>query len=194
MAGNTASSGERGDLVQPSLSCDSKELSAKSLPSLHQKLVTEAKGSIGAYVGDLGFYFGTSVCIPSVCAAIPHASVLTFSGTMITYLLNTGYSLNMVTGAKASGAVFEIGSTFIFPRAVAIFSPLSTARHAAEWYDLAEHQDMEAPSLLSRNDDRRGDPEDQDVELARNGPDVERGIIKVGLWAMSGLVLSLVST
>lgn len=114
-------------------------------------------GSIRAYVADLGYYFPTSVWIPSLCAAVTHASVLTFSGTMLTYILNAGYSLNTITGARASGAVFEIGSTFIFPWAVGI---LSTPKHAPYWHDRGDYHEVDQRESPSRSDTSLGESDD----------------------------------
>ena len=49
-----------------------------------------------------------------------------------THLLNAGYPLSTITGARASGAVCEIGSTFIYSWAV---GTLSASDHSPGWYD-----------------------------------------------------------
>ena len=112
---STGNSNDSNESIAPRLKASTKGSSTYRARDLILKAMSELTGSIRAYGNDLHGYFNTTVWIPSVCAAIPRASVLTFSGTMITYLLNAGLSLNMVTGARASGAVVEIGSTNRLP-------------------------------------------------------------------------------
>ena len=133
----TGNSGDVNESIAPRLKASTKGSSTYYVRDLILKAMTEVTGSVRAYGNGLHDYFNTAVWIPSVCAAIPHASVLTFSGTIITYLLNAGLSLNMVTGARASGAVFEIGSTIVFPYAVRTFSTSTdhaTREHAMKGY------------------------------------------------------------
>ena len=156
---------------------------------LYGRLALQVMSSVREYVADLGYYFRTSVWIPSLCAAVPHASVLTFSGTMLTYLLNAGYSLNTITGARASGAIFEISSTFLFPWAVGI---LSTSDRAPRWhnrgiYHLVEQQEPSSNSRL-------GNTDESESQGTQSGSIVEHSVIKVGYWSLGGLLLSLVST
>lgn len=156
------------------------------------KIVSEVLRSIRAYVKSLQDYFNTAVWIPSVCAAIPHASVLTFSGIMITYLLNAGLSLNMVTGARASGATFEIGSTFVFPWAVGILS--SVTEHTTNGHGMKECHFLDAGNPSSRVDNSSRKEQDQDLDSKQNIPDPEGGVVRVGWWSICFLCLSLVST
>ncbi len=51
----------------------------------------------------------------SLSAALQSFSVLSLSGPMTTYLLNRQYSLSIITTARTSISVIEIGSTLIFP-------------------------------------------------------------------------------
>ncbi|KAL2049637.1 hypothetical protein ABVK25_010097 [Lepraria finkii] len=141
------------------------------------KIVSEVLRSIRAYVNSLQDYFNTAEWIPSVCAAIPHASVLTFSGIIITYLLNAGLSLNMVTGARASGATFEIGSTFVFPWAVGILS--SATEHTTNGHGMKECHFLDAGNPSSRVDNSSREEEDQDLDSKQNIPDPEGGVTLV---------------
>ncbi len=162
-----------------------KTRSARLVSDLYGKIVLHIMDSIRAYVADLGYYFRSSVWVPSLCAAVPHASVLTFSGTMLIYLLNAGYSLNTITGAKVSGAVFEIASTFVFPWAVGIFS---TSKHPSSRYDRGGYHEVEQrePSSISDSDNQ--------AQCSQSSPIIEHSIIRVGSWALGGLLLSLVGT
>ena len=87
----------------------------------------------------------TSICCPSVwisspCAAVPHASVLAFSGATPTHLLHAGYPLCTITSARASGAVCGIGGTFTFPWAVGTLSA-SVHSPGRYKYDRGGYQD-----------------------------------------------------
>ena len=178
------------DQNQPMQLCYTKTSSARLASDLSRKITLQILGSIRAYVADLGYYFRTSVWIPSLCAAVPHASVLTFSGTMLTYLLNAGYSLNIITAARASGAVFEVGSTFIFPWAVGM---LCAAKHVPSWYNRREYHEVEQREPLSRPDTSLGHTDDNHGQCSQSGPVIEHIVIRVGYWALGGLLLSLVS-
>ncbi len=179
-----------GDQDQPIQLGYTKTLSTQLAPDLCVKIILPVMRSIRAYVADLKYYFGTSVWIPSLCAAISHASVLTFSGTMLTYLLNAGYSLKIITSARASGAVCEIGSTFIFPWAVDI---LYTSGKAPFWCNRRDYHEIEQREPSSGSDTSLGDADDNHAQCSRSGLGVEHCVVRVGYWALGGLTLSLVS-
>lgn len=160
-------------------------------PTFFQNSILDTKDSIRTHMEGIRYYFSTSVWIPSVCAAIPHASVLTFSGTMMTYFLNAGLSLNLVTGARASGAIFELGSTFLFPWAVSV---LSNNGNTIRWYGMNEYQNVETQDLSSRNENWLDHTEEQATASEPTSSDMKREVLKtVGWWAITGLFLSLVS-
>lgn len=177
----------RGDQDWP---MQTKIRSARLASNLLGKLILQAMNSIRAYVADLGYYFSTSVWIPSLCAAIPHASVLTFSGTMLIYLLNAGYPLSTITGAKASGAVFEIASTFIFPWAVRI---LSTSKRSPGWYHREGYHEVEQREPASRADTSLSDTDNDQAQCSQSSPIIEQSVVSIGSWALGGLLLTLVS-
>ena len=179
-----------GDQDQPMQLYHTKMPSARLALDLYQKIISHTTSSIRSYVTDLVYYFHTSVWIPSVCAAVPHASVLTFSGTMLTYLLNAGYPLNIITGARASGAVFEIGSTFLFPWAV---GRLCSPGHAPFWYKMRDYHEVEQQEPSSRSDTSLGDADDDQAQDSQSGLIIEHSVIRVGYWVLGGLLLSLVS-
>lgn len=183
-------SGISDDQDQAMQLCYTKMPSARLAPDALGKIVLKFEASIRAFVADLIYYFCTPVWIPSLCAAVPHASVLTFSGTMLTYLLNAGYSLNTITGARASGAVFEIGSTFIFPWAVGI---LSAPKHAPRRYDRGAYHEIEQREASSTSDTSLGGADDKDTQRSQNDLVKEHSVTRVGYWALGGLLLSLVS-
>ena len=164
--------------------------SSKRSPIPVQNFTSKIKVSIRTHRNGLHYFFASPVWVPSICAAIPHASVLTFSGTMITYLLNDGFSLNWITGAKASGAIFEMGSTILFPWAV---GTLSRNRNRPGWFGKKEYEavEMQEPSL--RNLDWHGDRDEQAVESEQISSTIEcDSLITVGWYALGALILSLV--
>ena len=110
---------------------------------------------------------------------------------MITYLLNAGLSLNMVTGARASGAVFEIGSTIVFPYAVRTLS--ASTDHATREHAMKGYQRLDAATRSPRVDDISRDDGDQEFDPIPNIPRPRAGVVRVGGWCISFLCLSLVS-
>ncbi|MCJ1357628.1 MAG: hypothetical protein MMC33_007624 [Icmadophila ericetorum] len=60
-------------------------------------------------------YFSANVWIPSMCLSMLHANVLTYSATFITYLLNTGFSLLLITVTRTLSSFVEVSSTFVAP-------------------------------------------------------------------------------
>ena len=57
-------------------------------------------------------YFATTVWAPSLALALLHFSALSYSATLITYLINLGFSLQLITIMRTFGSVIEISSTF----------------------------------------------------------------------------------
>ncbi|MCJ1461561.1 hypothetical protein MMC07_000158 [Pseudocyphellaria aurata] len=63
-------------------------------------------------------YFASNVWVPSLSLALLHLSVLQYSATFITFLLNSGFSLLLITIARAASSVIEVLSTFLTPVAI----------------------------------------------------------------------------
>lgn len=63
-------------------------------------------------------YFSMSVWPASISISILQMTVLAYSATLITYLLEVGFSLTAVTIARASGSIMALSATFITPIAV----------------------------------------------------------------------------
>lgn len=158
---------------------------------LFSRMFSELRASFYSHLDGLQYYFSTSVWIPSVCVAILHASVLTYSATLITYLLNAGFSLSLITVARAIGACFEIASTFIFPWAVHTLSKISTAGPD----DAREPYNTEAQNrLLDNRCDGENESEDKDCKQRLSIPNLETGVAKVGLWGICSQSVTLVSS
>ena len=176
---------------QPEFIRNAEHRSSINMPKYLLKISIYVKRSMSAHYGGLQYYFSTAVWIPSFCAAIPHASVLTFSGTLITYLLNTGLSLNMVTVARVTGALFEIGSTFIYPWAVRV---LSGTRRTVESHAMGEYSKVETQDVSSSRTSGDDGTEVRHLSLQNTLLTPELGVVRTGLWGIYGLFLSLVST
>ena len=63
-------------------------------------------------------YFSMEVWPASISVSLIQLTVLAYSATLITYLLEVGFSLTAITIARASGAITALASTFITPMAV----------------------------------------------------------------------------
>ncbi|KAI0594018.1 Ferroportin1-domain-containing protein [Biscogniauxia sp. FL1348] len=120
----------------------------------------------------LELYFSTPVWIPSMALALLHFNMLTWRATFITYLINIGYSLTVITVARAVGSVFEISSTVITPRGI-------------EYMGKAHHH---GSSPLAGDDD---DDDEAGVGLITENREGSRdvqtlvGLQRFGLWGIS---------
>ncbi len=146
------------------------------------------KGFLVSFVGGLRYFFSTPLWLPSICIGILHASVLNYGGTLVTFLLNAGFSLNLVTIARTSGSVFDFGSTVAFPLGVSLFMSGSIFR------SLDQVQDTRYEMLNSTEEE----PTDgQSHELAQEGPEklmsLDLAVVKVAFWGLCGHVLLIVS-
>ena len=113
----------------------------------------------------LKHYFSMPMWPASISVSLLQLTVLAYSATLITYLLEIGFSLSSITVAQASGAILALSSTVITPWAVSFLRKRYNRR--------------------SIRTDRRNDQED----------DGNEGTIvrTVGLWGISSQFLSLVS-
>ena len=127
------------------------------------------------YIHDFEGYFSTTVWIPSVALAMLHYNMMTWRATFITYLINTGYSLNAITIARAIGSVFEICSTVITPIGIHYMGHTKSGKRRTSG----------------------GDDEDEDEALihSEDGADARTttGLERFGLWGVTWQLLFLVS-
>lgn len=66
----------------------------------------------------LKHYFSFQIWPASMAIALLQLTVLAYSATLITYLLEIGFSLSAITIARASGAILGLSGTIITPMAV----------------------------------------------------------------------------
>lgn len=69
-------------------------------------------------VARLKHYFSMPVWPASIAEALAQMTVLAYSSTLLTYLLEVGFPLSVVTVARASGTIMALASTVIAPIAV----------------------------------------------------------------------------
>ncbi|EHK98651.1 putative Solute carrier family 40 member 1 [Glarea lozoyensis 74030] len=112
------------------------------------------------YTQDIKQYFASPVWIPSFSLALLHLSALSYAATFITFLLNSGISLPIITIARAAGSVVEISTQLpvllsisllsstsaspsslnLFLTFLTLFLPLSLSRLGLWTYDLTTTQ------------------------------------------------------
>lgn len=122
------------------------------------------------WLHDFKSYFSSNVWIPSLSLCLLHLTVLSYSATFITYLLSVGFSLNLITMARAAGSVAEISSTLVTPFGI-------------EYLGKAYHH-------------RRSDVDiDDEVDLQERAPvqaNFVTGLERLGLWGIIWQFLNLV--
>ncbi|KAH0542702.1 hypothetical protein FGG08_002937 [Glutinoglossum americanum] len=149
-----------------------------------QERLEDVKTSSLNHTEGLKSYFASDVWIPSIAMAILHASVLSYSSTLIVYLLNAGFSLNLITLARGMGSLFEISSTFIFPFGISALSETTTASSG----ETGHTRVGESQPLLEV--DR--EPEGRDKEKSQAVQNTGVGVMRLGQWSICGLFLNLI--
>lgn len=135
------------------------------------------------YLASFALYFSTSVWIPSMALSLLHLSVLTYSATLLTYLLNAGFSLNVITIARAFGSVVEVSSTIVTPVGV---KALGRAwRHGSHVRRAQVDINDETDTALL---------EVEDVESDNFIKNTETGLERLGLWGITWQLMNLVGT
>ncbi|KAF2489880.1 hypothetical protein BU16DRAFT_566978 [Lophium mytilinum] len=144
------------------------------------------------YIPSLRLFFSTEVWIPTIAMCTTHASVLSVSGSLIVFLLNSGYSMKVVTVAETASAIFEVGSTFVGPYAVRKLSPMaSPASHVL--LTVSAKDDSSTSSDDEEDVESDGDPDDP-LNHHNTGPDINTGITRLGLWGILSMALTLTPT
>jgi iron-regulated transporter 1 len=126
------------------------------------------------YADDFVDYFSSIVWIPSMALAILHISVLAYNATMITFLVNIGFRLEIITLARAAGSIIEISSTVVTPFGIQY---LARAKNHGRYVHQVMYAD-EAVALM-------------EVEPEGRGTDI--GVFRLGLWGLNWQLMNLVS-
>jgi len=130
-----------------------------------------------AQVQQIRAYFSTDVWVPSVALSLLHLSALSYAATFITYLLNSNFSLTLITVARAVGSVVEVSSTFVAP-----FGIRRLAR-TKRWEQGVTGFDEDGEELLGRGEEVNGRADQLHVV----------GLARSGLWGLMLQLASLVS-
>ncbi|KAE9376928.1 hypothetical protein N431DRAFT_401495 [Stipitochalara longipes BDJ] len=133
-------------------------------------------GAVRRYVEDFRHYFSSPVWPASLALTLLHLSALSYGATFITFLLSIGFSLDLITIARAAGSIIEISSTVVTPVGVQY---LGKAQN---------HGYFRGQSRAS---------EDSETALLENeAPDLkgrtETGLERLGLWGIFWQLLNLV--
>ncbi|KAI4148858.1 MAG: hypothetical protein LQ340_004906 [Diploschistes diacapsis] len=133
------------------------------------------RGSLQSNFDNLSYFFKSPLWIPALGVAMLHASVLNYGNTITTWLLNAGFSINLVTVARASGSVFEMGSTVVFPFAVSMLASSNGSGYAPV-RDGPTVSSRRERTALSENED---DDDDVVVVVRRNVENVKDEEMKI---------------
>lgn len=111
-------------------------------------------------------YFSTAVWVPSMTWALLHLTVLAYSSSLMTYLLEIGFSLHLVTFAQASASCVELASTLITP-----------------W--LIHRQDSKTSVVEGMRHLRHIDTNVEEPGIPAEAPRADSSVLeKVGLWGI----------
>lgn len=147
-------------------------------------------GWIYQYGRSLQQYFTTEVWMPSLAMSSLHFSVLTFSSTLIVFLVNSGFSMTLITWAEVTSAAFELSSTFLFPWAVRLLGNERTA------YRPLANDDSETTSTPSTPLRSTFEVDDDDAKADGVGSSSHHsqiiGVSKLGLLAITLMLLTLI--
>lgn len=125
---------------------------------------------------DFRNYFSSKVWIPSMSLSLLHFSALSYGATFITFLLNAGFSLDLITLARAAGSVVEISSTVVTPFGV---RQLSKAHGHGPYDRLHGSNDSDEVFLQGEG------------EVDESGR-ITTGLERLGLWGLSWQFINLV--
>ncbi|KAK6497591.1 hypothetical protein TWF481_011998 [Arthrobotrys musiformis] len=112
----------------------------------------------------------SAVLLPTISISLMYVSVLTFSSPMITFLLNSGFTLPVVTAARLFSSILEVSATAVMPWGVKTLRD----RPAKYWRPVDEDE----LGFLEENPSEPSNIDKAEVE-------------RVGLWAVWWMTLSL---
>jgi iron-regulated transporter 1 len=151
---------------------------ANAVPGIHSRTIwSRMFGGFHHYVQDFKYYFSSKVWAPSLALALLHISALSYGATFITFLLNAGFSLDLITVARAAGSIVEISSTVVTPVGVQYLG--KAQNHGYYRGESWSSQDSEIALLEQESPDVKGR--------------TETGLERLGLWGISWQLLNLVS-
>jgi len=157
---------------------------AISQSTLHHLLHTTTQ-ALTHYTHSLRAYFSTPVWQPSLALAILHLSVLSYSATFLTYLLETGFSLVLITVVRALSSVVEVASTLVTPWGVRYLSR-SRRRSRSLVYRPLRQSDIDAEAVgAEATQTQTLLAEDSDGHVPTTATVHGAGLERLGLWGIS---------
>lgn len=136
----------------------------------------QASEALRRYTQDFKHYFSSQVWPASLALTLLHLSALSYGATFITFLLSVGFSLDLITLARAAGSLVEISSTVVTPFGVQY---LGKARnHGYFRGEIRGSEDSETALLEGESLDLKGR--------------TETGLERLGLWGIFWQLLNLV--
>jgi len=96
------------------------------------------------------FFFSSDVWIPSISLALLHFSVLSFSASMITYLLAANFQLSVITIARTCSTLVELSATVIMPFGVKVMENRHLWKQRRATSDAPSNTSELSPSAVER--------------------------------------------
>lgn len=141
------------------------------------------------YGRSLRQYFATEVWMPSLAVSSLHFSVLSFSSTLIVFLVNSGFSMTLITWAEILSAAFELSSTFVFPWAVRVLGNDRTAYHPLP----DDETTITTPTTPSRSTFELHDDHSKRNNVAPSSEQTQTtGVSNLGLLSITLTLLTLI--
>ncbi len=141
---------------------------------------------IRQYGLNLKSYFATDIWMASMAITGLHFSILVFSGTLTVFLVNSGFSLKLVTCAEIFSAMFELGSTYVFPLGVRLLATQRTSYKALR--SVSVYSPPASPLRLTCETM-------DESQLGNEHPfpdEHRRGVSTLGMWALAFMLICLV--
>ncbi|KAH8808206.1 hypothetical protein F5884DRAFT_675419 [Xylogone sp. PMI_703] len=151
---------------------------SRSIGSINRGFMGAISQVLEAYLRDFKNYFSSIVWIPSIALAFLYISALSYSAIFITYLLNVGISLDIITIARAAGSLIEISSTVVTPVGVHY---LAKARHHHRRHHRGANNEEASASLMGHTLAGQSESEGS----------TETGLERLGLWGLSWQLANL---
>ena len=148
-----------------------------AIPDIHSRTMwSQVSEALHRYTQDFKHYFSSQVWPASLALTLLHLSALSYGATFITFLLSVGFSLDLITLARAAGSIVEISSTVVTPFGVQYLG--KAQNHGYIRGNIRRSEDSETALLEIESLDLKGR--------------TETGLERLGLWGISWQLLNLV--
>lgn len=164
-------------------------------------------------ISQLRAFFATDIWMPALSLTMLHFSVLAYAATFITFLLNAGFSLFLITSARVASSIVEVSSTFVAPVSIKYLAATAGAGAGAAVgarpggyfrIPFISHDNKRDPTTEGGGEgygERHGflmvENEEDEQEEHGNSRDKDRahlvGLARSGLWGISLQLACLVS-